>query len=77
MDMMMPVMDGWEAARTLRTSRETRDIPILAVTALFRSEDLKACLDSGCNGYLVKPFSSMDLQRKIRELSAGTKELPA
>ena len=77
MDMMMPVMDGWEAARTLRASRETRDIPILAVTALFRSEDLKACLESGCNGYLVKPFSGVDLQRKIRELLAGTKELPA
>jgi two-component system, cell cycle response regulator DivK len=77
MDMMMPVMDGWEAARTLRASRETRDIPILAVTALFRSEDLKACLKSGCNGYLVKPFSGVDLQRKIRELLAGTKEFPA
>src|SRR5687768_15849193 len=60
MDMMMPVMDGWEAARTLRASRETRYIPILAVTALFRSEDLKACLESGCNGYLVKPFSGGD-----------------
>jgi two-component system, cell cycle response regulator DivK len=76
MDMMMPVMDGWEAARTLRASRETRDIPILAVTALFRSEDLKACLESGCNGYLVKPFSGGDLQRKIRELLTA-KELPA
>jgi len=76
MDMMMPVVDGWKATRTLRASRETRDIPILAVTALFRSEDLKACLESGCNGYIVKPFSGMDLQRKIREL-LSTKELPA
>ena len=76
MDMMMPVVDGWKATRTFRASRETRDIPILAVTALFRSEDLKACLESGCNGYIVKPFSGMDLQRKIREL-LSTKELPA
>ena len=77
MDMMMPIMDGWAATRTLRASRETKDIPILAVTALFRSEDLKACLESGCNGYLVKPFSGVDLQSKIRELLGGTKELPA
>jgi two-component system, cell cycle response regulator DivK len=76
MDMMMPVMDGWEAARALRASRETKDIPILATTALVRSEDLKSCLDAGCNGYIVKPFNGVDLQRKIRDLLA-TKELPA
>jgi two-component system, cell cycle response regulator DivK len=76
MDMMMPVMDGSEAARALRASRETKDIPILATTALVRSEDLKSCLDTGCNGYIVKPFNGVDLQRKIRDLLA-TKELPA
>ena len=76
MDMMMPVMDGWEAARTLRASRETKGIPILAVTALFRSEDLKSCLDSGCTAYIVKPFTGLDLQRKIREL-LDPKEIPA
>ena len=70
MDMMMPVMDGWAAARTLRGSRETKDIPILATTALLRSEDLKSCLDAGCTGYIVKPFAGADLQRKIRELLA-------
>lgn len=72
MDMMMPVMDGWEAARTLRASRDTKEILILALTALFHSEDLKSCLKSGCNGYIVKPFSCEDLQHKIRELVAGT-----
>jgi two-component system cell cycle response regulator DivK len=76
MDMMMPVMDGWEAAKTLRASRETKDIPILATTALFRSEDLKSCLDAGCNGYIVKPFNGVDLQRRIRDL-LEPKELPA
>ena len=76
MDMMMPVMDGWQATRTLRASRETKDIPILATTALFRSDDLKACLDAGCNGYIFKPFNGEDLQRKIREM-LNTKELPA
>jgi two-component system, cell cycle response regulator DivK len=76
MDLMMPVMDGWEAARKLRVRRETKAIPILAVTALSNSADLKACLDSGCSGYIVKPFTGMDLQRKVRELLAGTEELP-
>ena len=76
MDMMMPIMDGWQATKALRASREMKNTPILATTAVFRSEDLKACLDAGCNGYLVKPFNGVDLQRRIRELLA-TKELQA
>lgn len=68
MDMMMPIMDGWEATRTLRASLETKEIPILAITAAARSEDLKTCLEAGCNDYIVKPFVVMDLQRKIGEL---------
>jgi two-component system, cell cycle response regulator DivK len=76
MEMMMPVMDGWKAARTLRASRETRNIPILATTAVFSSDDLKACLDAGCNGYLVKPFNVVDLQRRIQEM-LEPKELSA
>ena len=68
MDMMMPIMDGWQATNALRASREMKNTPILATTAVFRSEDLKACLDAGCNGYLLKPFNGVDLQRKIREM---------
>ena len=71
MDMMMPIMDGWEATRTLRASLETKEIPILAITATARFEDLKTCLEAGCNGYIVKPFVVTDLQRKIGELLAG------
>jgi two-component system, cell cycle response regulator DivK len=70
MDMMMPVMDGWEAARALRSNPETKEIPILAITALIRPHDLKTCLDVGCNAYIMKPFSFVDLQSKIRGLLA-------
>jgi two-component system cell cycle response regulator DivK len=76
LDMMMPRMDGGEAARRLRANPETKEIPILAITALFRSPDLNACLSAGCNGYIVKPFSILDLQAKIRELLAGTGRQP-
>ena len=44
MDIMMPGMDGWEAARQIRAHAETKDIPILAATALFRDADLKSCI---------------------------------
>jgi CheY-like chemotaxis protein len=72
MDMMMPIMDGWEAARALRSHPETRKIPILAITALIRPHDLRTCLDAGCNGYIIKPFSFADLHAKIRGLLADT-----
>lgn len=76
MDIMMPSMNGWEATRALRANPETKDIPILAATALFRDADLKACLEAGCSGYIVKPFTFQELQGRVRELlpdGPGTK----
>ena len=72
MDIMMPGMDGWQATRELRANTETRDIPILAATALFRDTDLKSCIDAGCDGYIVKPFTFQELQGKVRELIPTT-----
>jgi two-component system cell cycle response regulator DivK len=72
MDMMMPGMDGWDAVRALRANPNTKNVPILATTALFRPHELKTCLEAGCNGYIVKPFSVLDLQNKISELLAAT-----
>ncbi len=68
LDIMMPGMDGWEAARELRAHPETKSVPILAATALFRDADLKACRDAGCNGCIVKPFTFQELQAKVQEL---------
>lgn len=72
MDIMMPGMDGWEAAREIRANADTKNIPILAATALFRDSDLKTCIESGCNGYIVKPFTFQELQGKVRELIPST-----
>jgi CheY-like chemotaxis protein len=68
MDIMMPGMNGWEATRAIRANPETKSIPILAATALFRDSDLKNCMDAGCNSYIVKPFTFQELQEKIQEL---------
>jgi CheY-like chemotaxis protein len=72
LDIMMPGMDGWDAARELRAHSETKDIPILAATALFRDADLKACKDAGCDGYIIKPFTFQELQAKVQELIPST-----
>ncbi len=74
MDIMMPGMDGWEAARAVRASPEIKDIPILAATAMFRDSDLKTCMEAGCNSYIVKPFTFLELQSKIRELLPQSKD---
>src|SRR5688572_3026394 len=51
LDIMMPEPSGIEVARRVRASVETRHIPILAVTALFRESELKNCIEEGCNDY--------------------------
>lgn len=74
MDIMMPGMDGWQTTREIRGHEAIKDVPILAATAMFRDADLRHCIDAGCNGYIVKPFTFQELQSKIRELipSAST-----
>ena len=68
MDIMMPVMDGREATRRIRSNPETKDIPILAITALSQESELRECIEAGCNGYMLKPFDYKDLQENIQAL---------
>ena len=68
MNTMMPEMDGPQATRTLRTNAGTKDIPILAVTGMFRPDDLQSLIEAGCNDYIVKPFSVEELQKKVSAL---------
>jgi two-component system, cell cycle response regulator DivK len=68
LDMIMPIMDGWEAVRNLRANPETKDIPILAATALFHQSDLNTCMEQGCDGYINKPFTIAELKKKVTQL---------
>lgn len=71
MDIRMPIMDGLEAARALRDHPDTKEIPILLMTALLHPPARTACLEAGCDAYMVRPFNVLDLQNKIRELLTG------
>ena len=68
MDLVMPVMDGYEAMRRLRAMQEGRDTPIVAVTASAFEEDRQRVLDSGADDYLRKPLQQHELLDKLRSL---------
>jgi CheY-like chemotaxis protein len=66
MDMQMPVMDGLEAARTLRADPAFDDLPIIAMTANAMKRDLDACLAAGMNAYVTKPIDRVALADTLR-----------
>lgn len=68
MDMLMPKMNGFQAVASIRQSPKTKGIPILAATALARPGDREKCLESGCDGYIAKPFTHRQLGAAIDRL---------
>jgi two-component system, cell cycle response regulator DivK len=71
LDMSLPVMDGWEAARLLKQRPATATIPIIALTAHAMSGDRERALEVGCNDYDVKPIEFERLLGKIRTQLSG------
>ncbi|MBC8162110.1 MAG: response regulator [Roseiflexaceae bacterium] len=65
MDLAMPNMDGWEAARQLKADPSTRGIPIIAFTAQVDPEALELAARAGCVSVLTKPFEIDELLRQI------------
>jgi DNA-binding NarL/FixJ family response regulator len=58
----------WGNGEIARANPETKNIPILATTVLFGPLEVKMCLEAACDGYIVKPFTVMELRRQIEEL---------
>ena len=67
MDIQLPVMDGYEATRRIRSNPDMKAIPIIAVTSYALAGDEAKALAAGCNAYVTKPFSPRALLAKVQE----------
>src|ERR1700688_3300658 len=67
MDIQLPIMDGYEATRQIRSNPENKGIPIIAVTSYALTGDESKALAAGCDAYVAKPYSPRQLLAKIRE----------
>ena len=69
MDIMMPVMDGFETIKNIKNDERFKDIPIIAVTAKTMKEDKEACLQAGADDYLMKPIDQNALITMLKAWS--------
>lgn len=66
LDIMMPDVDGYEVLRYIRAQPATRTLPVIFLTAKSTPADIEKGLAMGANYYITKPFSGLDLVRKVR-----------
>jgi len=72
MDVMMPEMDGFEALKKLKENPETRDIPVIMLTAKAQDADVFRGWQSGADLYLTKPFNPAELLSFIKRLLSSS-----
>lgn len=73
MDISLPIMDGWEATRRLKSAEQTRSIPVLALTAHAMQEARQRSLAVGCDDFESKPVSFPQLLAKINLLTQSSR----
>lgn len=76
LDVMMPEVDGFTVAQRIRRNENTKEIPILMLTALSQINDKVKGFNIGVDDYLVKPFEMEELQVRVRALLKRTRQIP-
>ena len=71
MDIQLPDVSGLDAVRQLKGDPETREIPVIAVTAFAMAGDERRALDSGCDGSIAKPIMLREFLATIEEFLSG------
>lgn len=76
LDVMMPDVDGFTVAKRIRQNEQTKEIPIIMLTALSQLNDKVTGFNIGVDDYLVKPFEIEELLVRVRALLKRTKQIP-
>ena len=76
MDLEMPVFDGWEATRRLKGNPQTRDIPVIALSAHALAGERERALAAGCDEFDTKPIEFERLVAILRRILAVRKDAP-
>ena len=76
LDVMMPEVDGFTVAKRIRQNEETKNIPIIMLTALSQLNDKVNGFNIGVDDYLVKPFEIEELLVRVRALLKRTHQIP-
>ncbi|MBE9566470.1 MAG: response regulator [Proteobacteria bacterium] len=74
LDVMMPKMDGFEVLKRLQANPETRDIPVIMLTAKAQDADVFRGWSSGVSAYLTKPFNPLELITFVKRIFSGHDE---
>lgn len=75
MDLSLPVMDGWQATRALKTDPHTKSIPVIALTSHALGRVAEGASNAGCDGFITKPCLPEDLVEEIRNV-LGAEDRP-
>ena len=68
LDIMLPDITGFEICHTLRTAYDMQDMKIILLTAKSRDSDIEKGMAMGADAYIIKPFSTKELVKKINEM---------
>ena len=66
LDISLPIMDGYEVTRRLKSHEESKDIPIVALTTHVMKGDKERAIEAGCVGYIPKPIDVHELPEQIK-----------
>jgi DNA-binding response OmpR family regulator len=74
LDLMLPEMDGYQVCETLKTDPNTKEIPVIVLTALDTGADFEKALEKKADWYIAKPFEAQHLLKRVNYLIEKRKE---
>jgi len=76
LDLSMPIMDGWEMLKQIRTNPKTQNIPVIALTAHAMAGDRERVMEAGFDGYIAKPFRLGTFMSELTSCFRALEEQP-